>query len=129
MRQRRGARDRRPAERRAVVPGREPAGGPFVCEHRPDRQAVGQRLGQRDDIGPHAEPSQTRTASGPPHAALHLVEDQQRAALVAEPARLCKKLRRGGVHPAFALHRLDDECRHLAIVDRGLERADVVEGE
>ncbi len=60
-------------------------------------------------------------AKNEPHAAdagLHLVEDQQRAVLVRERARLRERLRTERVHAAFALHDLEQ--------DRGRVRPDVI---
>ena len=57
---------------------------------------------------------------------LHLVDDQQRFALVAQPAHAVQVLGRRGVHAALALHRFEQH-RGDAVVDRGRERVEVVE--
>ena len=51
------------------------------------RDAAGQRLGQRQDVGLDAPVLVGEPLAGPAHAGLHLVEDQQQPVLVAELAQ------------------------------------------
>ena len=60
------------------------------------------------------------------HAALHLVEDQQRAALVAQPPRRGEIGMGRGDDTALTLDRFDQEARR-ALVDRVIECGGVVE--
>ena len=120
-RARRGARDRVAAERRGVVARLEPRRCVIRDEQRADRQAVRKAFRERDRVGLHAELLPREEAAGAADARLHLVEDQQRAVLVRERARLCEELGRERMDAAFALHRLEQ--------DRGRVRPDVLEPE
>ena len=64
--------------------------------------------------------------SEPAHAALDLVEDQNCAAFVAEPAGRFEKRAIRGLDAALSLHGFHDDGRGRAI-DRRFERRDVVE--
>ena len=115
---RRRAGDGVAAERRGVVAGLEAGRRVVGDEERADRQSVREALRERDRVGPDAVglPREERAAAA--DAGLHLVEDQQRAVLVGERARLREHLGRERVHAALALHRLEQ--------DRGGVRADVL---
>ena len=56
---------------------------------------------------------------GAAHAALHLVEDQQRADLVAAAAQRGEELPPRSTAPADALHGLDDHRRRRSVTLRG----------
>ena len=64
--------------------------------------------------------------AGAPEAALHLVDDQQRLALVAQPADTLQVRGRRGHDAALALHRFEHDGRDT-VVERGGERVEVVE--
>src|SRR5262249_45944603 len=127
----RGQRDRgderRPAERRAVTARAERAGDVLASERRPDRYAVGERLGQRHDVGLHTGVLVAPEAPCPSDAGLDLVEDQQRARLVAELAKPRKIVVVRNVPTALTLDRLHYH-RTGAVVDRALHRVQVVVG-
>ena len=89
-----GARDGVAAEGRGVVAGLEAGGRVVGDEERADREPVREALRERDGVGPHAELLPGEERAGAADAGLHLVEDQQRAVLVGELARLREELRR-----------------------------------
>src|SRR5262249_56400445 len=66
-------------------------------------------------------------APGPRHARLDLVDDQERARLVAELAQPAQIVLLADVDAALALDALDDHAGG-AVVDRALHRAQVVVG-
>src|SRR5207244_2183215 len=75
------------AEGRAVV-ARLEHGDPILGHAGPDRHAAAEPLGQREDVRLDAVVLVAHELAGPPDPGLNLVEDQQGAALVTEPARL-----------------------------------------
>ncbi len=101
-------------------------------QHRADRKAAAQPLGTRHDVGNDALLHVRKERPGAAHAALDLVEDQERAVLVAQPARRLQELPRARDHSAFALHRLEDHRADIVaalVAERGFERGDVVVGD
>ncbi len=64
--------------------------------------------------------------SGTTEAGLHLIDDQHRAALAAQPRGLVDELLRGRTHATLALDELDDERRRLR-GDRRIQRFGLVE--
>ncbi len=73
------------------------------------------RLGGRDDVGRDAVVIRAEGRAGAAHAALHLVENQHRAHLVAAPAQRLQHRLADVVGAAHALDRLDDHRRGVAI--------------
>ena len=77
---------RRPGRRRRWMPW-SPGSSTSAASPRgdagADRQAAGERLGGREHVRPDRRLLERPQRSGPAHAALDLVEDQQRAAAVA----------------------------------------------
>ena len=66
----------------------EQAGGPGAQgDDRADRDAATEPLGQRDDVRDDAVPGVREPGAGAPDAALHLVQDEQRAMLRSDLAR------------------------------------------
>ena len=59
---------------------------------------------------------ETEPPAGAAEPGLHLVDDEQRLALVAQPAHAVEVLGRRGLHAALALHRLEQHGRD-AVVD------------
>ena len=57
-----------------------------------EREAAADALGHRHDVGLDAGPLMREELAGPAIAALHLVEDQQHAVLVAERAQAAHEL-------------------------------------
>ncbi len=98
-------------------------------QHRADREAAAQPLGARQDVRDDAFLHVREQRAGAAHAALDLVEDQQRVVLVAEPARRGQEFRRARNHAAFALHRLEDHGADVVAAflgERRFEAGDVV---
>ena len=82
-----------------------------------DREPAAECLGTGDHVGPHRGALVRPERSGPPHPGLDLVEDEQRAGLVAGLAGGDEHLVRDHVDPGFALDRLDHD-RRGALADR-----------
>ena len=84
----RGRRQGLAAERGAVVAGAEGVGHVVAGPAGADGHAVAQGLGHGDDVGPDAVVLEAEPPAGAAEAGLDLVDDQQHAALVAQPADL-----------------------------------------
>ena len=96
-------------------------------KHRADRhEPAGQRLGQTDQVRLEPPVLQRQEATGAPNAGLHLIAHQQRARVAAQPLR-GRQIAVGGQVDALALHRLDDERRHVATCQLALQGVDVAE--
>ena len=84
-----GAGERVAAEGRAVRAGVEARGDRRSRrQHRADRHAAAEALGERHDVGHDAALLVGEQRAGAAHAGLHLVEDQQQPVSVAELAQL-----------------------------------------
>ena len=95
----------------------------------PIGEAAAQSLRARQDVGNDALLHVREERAGAAHAALDLVQDQQRVVLVAQAARRLQELGRARRHPAFALHRLEDHGADVVaalLAKRGFQRRDVV---
>ena len=108
--------------------------GPAVHRQGPNRDPAAQALGQGEGIGLHAQVlvAPEAAAAADPH--LHLIEDQQDGALVAELADPGKKGRIARIDAAFALEGLEQHGRHpraigLALLEQGFKGGNVVVGE
>ena len=119
-------RERIAAEGRAVGAGRHAVGGLGGGQHRADREARAETLGQRHDVGRDAELLVAEHLAEPADAGLHLVEGEQQALLVAERAEVAEELRRRHADTALALQRLDHDAGGLGR-DGALDRGDVAE--
>ncbi len=109
-----------------MVAGRNTPAISRFAQHRPDREAVAHRLGHRDHVGHDAGVLEAEPLAGAAEPGLHLVHDQQQAALVAQRAHALEKRVVRRHHAALALHGLEQHCRHGG-VDGRLQRGDVVE--
>ncbi len=101
-------------------------------QHRADRKSAADPLGRREDVRNDALLHVREQRAGAPHAALDLVEDQERVVLARQPACSLQERRRARRHPAFALHRLENHRADVVaafVAERGLERRDVVVGD
>ena len=98
-----------------------------AADERAERQAAAERLREHEQIGHDAPVLVGEQPAGAAEAGDHLVEDQQRADLVAAPPQRGEEVPARDAHAALGLHRLDDH-RRGALVD-ARERADVVEGQ
>ena len=79
-------------------------------DHGPQgHEAATQRLGQGHDVGLDPVALDGEQRPGPPQAGLHLVGDEERAGLPAEPVGLGQISRRRRDHSPFPLDRLDHE--------------------
>jgi len=90
--------------------------------------AAGYRLREAEDVRHQFVLLDGEEGAGPSEAGLHLVDDEERAALGAETCRLLGELGRRRAHSALALHELEDESRGL-VGDRRVERLRLVEGD
>ena len=77
-------------------------------QHRRHREARAERLRRRDDVGRDAVHVRRERIAGAADAALHFVEDQDRAVLAAAEAQRLEKFLRHVDRAGDALHRLDD---------------------
>ena len=94
-------------------------------EHRADRNAATERLGDGHHVGHRLLVLMRPPPPGPSHPRLDLVEDEQDVALVAEPPDLGEPAGLERDDAALALDRLEHDGARRG-VDRRLERADVV---
>ena len=102
-------RERIAAEGRAVGAGRHALAGFLGAEERADRETAAERLGERHDVGVNAGALIGKQLARAAHAALHLVEDQQHAVLVAQRAQRFEECIGRNADAAFALDRLDQD--------------------
>ena len=102
------------------------------AEHARERQAVGDRLRDADQVGLDARVLDPEEPAGAAEARLHLVDDQDDPVAVADRADTFDELGRRDDEPAFALHRLEHDRGDALGPDRGreclLERAERVLG-
>ena len=84
-----------------------------AAEHAGERQAAGDRLRDDHQVRLDAVVLDREHPAGAAEAGLNLVDDQHDAVLVADAANARHELRRADDEAAFALHRLDDDRRHL----------------
>ena len=114
-------------ERVAAERGRVRAGLSFsatsgLATRPPQRDAAGQRLGQRHDVRLHVPVLVGVPLAGAAHAGLHLVEDQQQLVLVGQLAQPFEVASRRQVDAALALDRLDQDGAGLAVDQLGRRR-------
>src|SRR5262245_43500258 len=119
--------ERRPAEGRPVGAGDQDGRDVLARQHGADRHAVGERLGQRHDVRLDPVVLIGPAPAGPRDAGLDLIDDEERARLVAELAQPAQVVIVGQVHTALTLDAFDDDAGG-AVVDRALHRAQVVVG-
>ena len=93
---------------------------------RADREAAAERLGERHDVGRDADALIGEQFAGAAHAALHFVEDQHQAVLVAQRAQRSEERRLDDAHAAFAHQRLDQDRGGLG-PDGALDRFQIAE--
>jgi hypothetical protein len=96
--------------------------------HRNQTSAEG--LGETDHVG--HQPLlvlEGAEASGPAHARLDLIDDQERAPVVAATERAGQIARRGGQGSPLAQHRLHHQRRHVAPAQHAIQGVEVVEGD
>mmetsp|Transcript_2953 Transcript_2953/g.9707 ORF Transcript_2953/g.9707 Transcript_2953/m.9707 type:complete len:489 (-) Transcript_2953:104-1570(-) len=104
----RRAREEVPAKSGGVVPGLEDGGG-VRAGHRADGHAPAQGLGGADHVGRDAQVLVAPEAARAAHPGLHLIDHQQRAALVADAAGLCEEGAVPGGDAALPLERLEQD--------------------
>ena len=108
------------------VPGVMPLPASLVDEEGADRESAAERLGERHDVGLDAGTLIGEQLAGAAHAALHLVEDQQQAVLVAQRAQAAQEMVLRHAHATLALDRLDQDRGGLR-ADRLLHRLEIAE--
>ena len=108
--------------------------GPAVHRQGPNWNAAAQALGQGEGIGLHAQVlvAPEAAAAADPH--LHLIEDQQDVAFIAELADPGKKGRIARIDAPFPLQGFQQHGRHpgtigLALLEQGFKGGRVVVGE
>ena len=101
--------------------------GLLADQHRADREAAAQRLGQRHHVGRDAVGVRGEQMTGAAHAALDFVEHQQRAMAIAQRAQAVQELLRRRRHAAFALHGLDQHRADVTGSHRRFGRGQIVE--
>ena len=97
----------------------------FRGQERSHGQAGGDRLGDADDVGLHAEMLERKQLSGASHAALDLVEDERRLMLGRQFAAGLQKFRCRLLNAAFALDGLQHDAADL-VVHGGTQSFDIV---
>ena len=85
-----------------------------ASQHRADRHATTQRLGEGDDVRHHAVLPVREQRAAAAHPALDFVQHQQCIVLVAQRAHRLQEAGPGRHHPALALHRLEQHRGHVA---------------
>ena len=89
-----------------------------------DRKAAAKSLGRRHDVRGDARPFMREQAPGAAHAALHLVEQEQDAVLVAQGPQVPQERPGDLAHAALAHDRLDHDTGGL-LPDDGIHGADI----
>src|SRR5262245_20473844 len=107
-------------------PHRHRLGHRLGREARPEWEAAADRLGDRHDVGRDAGSLVSEQPTRAAHAALHLVEDEEQPASVAELAQAPQLLSRELAHAALALHRFEQDASGL-IADRRLDGTGIAE--
>ena len=97
-------------------------------EHRAEGKAAADALGDHHDVGFDPGPFMGEEPPRPPDAALHLVEDQKRAGLVAEIAQTFQADVGHDADSALALDRLDDDGGDV-VGQRGAQRVVIAPGQ
>ena len=115
------------AEGRAVAARRHAGRSPLGGQARPHGKTAADALGDRHDVGADAGPFVGEEPPGAAHAALHLVEHQQQAMLVAKLAQRPQVRLRQHPDAALALHRLQQDASGLR-ANGGPDGGEVAEG-
>ena len=95
-------------------------------EHRADRKAGAERLGERQDVGARIVPLPGPELAAAAHAALDLVEHEQCVVPVAQRAQAGEITRGRRQHAAFALYRLHQHRGDIAVRHCHFHRGEVV---
>ena len=82
-----------------------------LAHDRGERKSARETLGERHQVGLDARVLDRKHPPGAREAGLDLVDHENDAVLIAEPAERLQELRRRDVEPALAHHRLDDDRR------------------
>ena len=125
--QRHAAGERAAAEGRAVHARPDGRGGLLVRHNDAQRQAARERFGRYHDIRQDHRFGQliSEIATGPAHAALNFVENQERVESGGKLAGLARVLDAQRDHATLALYALDHNAGR-ALADGGFERGRVV---
>jgi hypothetical protein len=123
-----GAGQRASAEGGAVHAGVDGARGFFGAEHRAERNAAGEGLGERGDVGLNAVVLIGAPLAGAAHAGLNLIDDEQRAGGAGEGAGFGEELLRERANAAFALDGFDEDGADF-VGEFGAQIGDVVEAD
>ena len=103
--------------------------GVFGGQQRAERVAAADALGHQHDVGRDPGPFMGEELARPPHAALDLVEDQQKPVFVAEIAQALEADIGQRADAAFALHGLDHDGAHVGCGGGGAQGVVIAEGQ
>ena len=123
-----GAGQRAAAKGGAVHAGMHGARNLFGAQHRSERKAAGEWLGERGHVGLDAVVLIGAPLAGAAHAGLNLIDDQQRAGGTGQRAGFGEELLRQRTNAAFALDGFDENGADF-IGEFGAQIGDVVEAD
>src|SRR5580692_7248840 len=113
--QRHAAGQRTTSERCPMLPRRNRRCEFFLRNERPQWQPRRNRLGNRHNVGRHAETLKRKNRSRPPQPALNLVEDQRHLVTIRQRPALAQKFHRTLINSALAKNRLQHNRARIVI--------------
>src|SRR6185295_3044497 len=101
---------------------RRPAHELRPCHNRSQGQAGRYAFRNGDDVWLNSEMLNGKHFSGPPHAGLYFIRNQEDAVLPGEPFQLLKELSGGHDVATFSLDRLKNNGSYLIRAENGFEK-------